>query len=55
MLERNWQEVAGKNREEIGEGRSGKYIMCETEDQILIKLFKKETEKKQKINVNFFG
>lgn len=24
MLERNWEEVAGKDREEMGEGRSGR-------------------------------
>lgn len=46
-----------------GQGRNGRgeewsiynVFMCETEDQILIKLSKKETEKNKKINVNIFG
>lgn len=34
MLERNWSEVAGKDREEMGEWPICNVFTCETEDQI---------------------
>lgn len=57
MLERNWKEVARKDREEVGEGRSSQYVMY---SHVKLKTkfelnYLKKTEKNKEINVNFFG